>query len=158
MKQILLMRHGEAQDPSPGMSDFDRALTKKGRQQAHDMANQLQDVLPAVDAVFCSSALRTRETLTEFYRQTIPPLYVDNLYHAPAHLLLEKIYGLEETTCFPLFIGHNPGLAQFVMTIAPGCYVFPPAAVALLTVKKEIPWYELSFQGISIEKMLYPKN
>jgi phosphohistidine phosphatase len=157
MKQILLMRHGEAQESPPGSSDFDRPLTAKGRQQAQDMANQLQDVLPAVDAVFCSPAVRTRETLAGFYTQTIVPYYVDDLYHAPMRLLLEKICELEEKVCLPLFIGHNPGLAQFVMTLAPEHHGFPPAAVALLTVKKEIPWGELSFQGMRVEKVFYPR-
>jgi len=147
MKRILLMRHGEAQESLLGINDFARPLTARGQQQAQDMAHQLQDILPEIDAVFCSPAVRTRETLANFYTHAVAPQYIDALYHAPAPVLLEKINNLEETINFPLFIGHNPGLAQLVMSLEPQCRDFPPATVALLGV---------SLQNIWVEKVFYP--
>lgn len=155
MKRLLLMRHGEAQESLSGMNDFARPLIAKGQQQVQDMAYQLRDILSEVDAVFCSPAVRTRETLANFYSYTVSPQYIDALYYASMQLLLEKMADLEETISFPLFISHNPGLAQFVMTLEPQCREFPPATVTLLGVKITT-WREIRLQNLVVEKVFYP--
>ena len=60
MKQLILLRHAEAQSQRPGLADFDRALTDHGRTQALDAADCLHRLAVRIDALLASPALRAR--------------------------------------------------------------------------------------------------
>lgn len=56
---LILWRHAEAED---GLDDSARALTKRGRKQAAQIAKWLKDRLPRVTEVLVSPAKRTVQT------------------------------------------------------------------------------------------------
>lgn len=56
---LILWRHAEAED---GFPDHDRALTDRGRQQAHRVAQWLREQLPKRHEIIASPAKRTRQT------------------------------------------------------------------------------------------------
>ena len=49
---LILWRHAEAQEPEEGMSDLDRALTRRGQQQASRMAanGQMKHLMGITDS------------------------------------------------------------------------------------------------------------
>lgn len=63
MAVVMILRHAKAVSAGTGMRDFDRPLAERGVLQAGLVGRHLieQDFLP--DAILCSSALRTRQTL-----------------------------------------------------------------------------------------------
>jgi phosphohistidine phosphatase len=60
--ELILWRHADAEDPI-GISDEERALTKKGLRQAARMAEWLRPRLEGDWRVLVSTARRARETL-----------------------------------------------------------------------------------------------
>lgn len=68
MKQLILIRHGEA-GFSDGV-DFQRQLTARGKENLVKLGETLSDREIKVDLLYCSSATRTRET-AEILKQYI---------------------------------------------------------------------------------------
>src|SRR5271154_5309628 len=66
MRFLTIVRHAKAEKASPGQSDFDRALTERGRtqcQQLRDWATSEDDLAKfGPTTALVSSATRTRET------------------------------------------------------------------------------------------------
>lgn len=60
--QLLLLRHGIAEDGHARLSDFDRALTAKGRAELAHIARGLQRLKIAPDAILSSPLVRARQT------------------------------------------------------------------------------------------------
>jgi len=59
---LILWRHAEAHEPSPGEDDLSRSLTPRGERQALRMANWLERQLPEGTRILCSPAKRTEQT------------------------------------------------------------------------------------------------
>ncbi|MDR0747868.1 MAG: histidine phosphatase family protein [Helicobacteraceae bacterium] len=111
MKTILFIRHAKS-ERSQFASDFERALTERGQEDAKRAAIRLpKEFLP--DRIITSTALRARQT-AEIFAQILKRedrLTIDDaIYDADDYLpIVQKIddwYG----TVF--FVGHNPTIAQ----------------------------------------------
>ena len=62
MKKIFLIRHAKSSWNDPDLSDLDRPLNRRGKENAPMMAKRMSLNWSPPEAVFCSPALRTRET------------------------------------------------------------------------------------------------
>lgn len=62
MQQLLLIRHGIAEDAAPGQRDADRALTARGRERTGAVAADLAGFVERLDRLVSSDLLRARET------------------------------------------------------------------------------------------------
>lgn len=67
MANLILWRHAEAEDGSVSGKDIDRALTRRGRKDAVNMAKWLAQHLPANTALLCSPARRCLETASALH-------------------------------------------------------------------------------------------
>ena len=59
---LLLLRHGIAEEPRPGLADGDRALTERGRIRTRSVLDQLVALGLTADRLLCSPLLRARQT------------------------------------------------------------------------------------------------
>lgn len=111
---ILLWRHAEAEDTTP---DLDRALTKRGRQQAQAMAGWLDRHLAADARILVSPALRAQQTAKALGRgfETVPEIAPQ----AGAEALLEAA-GWPQGEGMVLLVGHQPTLGQAVSLLLCG--------------------------------------
>jgi phosphohistidine phosphatase SixA len=114
--QIVLMRHGKAENSQMGQRDHDRALATRGMLNAADQAREFR---PATgDGMIVSDALRTRQTADALFsawsdlgeadlpnRRDTPQGYL-----APANQWLDLI-AMETTSKRLWIIGHNPGIS-----------------------------------------------
>ena len=80
VRTLVLLRHGKSAYP-PDVGDHDRPLAPRGVREAGLAGDWLRANVPAVDAVLCSTATRTRETLAGTGVDA-PVHYVDRLYGA----------------------------------------------------------------------------
>ncbi|MGN6469401.1 MAG: SixA phosphatase family protein [Rhizobiaceae bacterium] len=122
MSRLYLLRHAKAGWAEPGMRDFDRPLTDRGKQDAAaiGMAMRASGFIP--DLVLCSTAKRARETW-ECTARTIgpvpaPPVFVDGLYScdAPGYLsIVRKTSGDPPSL---LLVGHNPMIEDVAVACA----------------------------------------
>jgi phosphohistidine phosphatase len=113
MKRIILMRHGQAEVGSDGMSDFERSLTAKGRNVSRLMARKLRGKIKDPGILVTSPAFRALETAIIFAREYgISPekiILKNSIYSKFDHSALMEILKetAEEVDTITLF-GHNP--------------------------------------------------
>ncbi|MFT4088585.1 MAG: histidine phosphatase family protein [Gordonia sp. (in: high G+C Gram-positive bacteria)] len=136
---LVLLRHGKSGYPT-GVIDYDRPLAPRGERQAALAGQWLRDEGLSVDAVLCSGARRTRETLART-AITAPTQYLDDLYGASASSILETIRVHAPASAETLLVvGHVPGMPATALTLDPDGDVpdFPTSAYAVLSVG--LPW------------------
>ena len=135
MKQIILMRHAEAEPERGIASDFERALTEAGREMARRTAQLLRENGIRLCRIIESSADRTTQTeeivQAEFGR-SLPLILRDELYHADASLYLSVAAqeASDEDSCL-LIVGHNPGMAELMMSCSLRSLSVPPSTAAV---------------------------
>ncbi|HTW73800.1 MAG TPA: histidine phosphatase family protein [Steroidobacteraceae bacterium] len=160
MRELLLLRHAEAQPARPDLPDFDRRLTARGRAQARQAARRLAAAAARPGVLLASPAARTRET-AEIVAAGIgyaggirqPPA----LYLASAPVLLSALRGCEDEVPTLLLVGHNPGLCALARELAQallgGTLELGLGALCRLTV--DVPaWRELTAQAVSAVSLL----
>ena len=79
-RTLVLMRHAKSDYPD-GVSDHRRPLAPRGEREAALAGDWIRANLSPVEAVLCSSATRTRQTL-ERSGITAPATFSDRLYEA----------------------------------------------------------------------------
>jgi phosphohistidine phosphatase len=128
-RHLVLMRHAETEPARPGRRDLDRRLTETGLAQAAAAGRWLKDRYP-VDAILCSPAVRTRETLAELGVGSTAE-FPDWLYDAGGDTILDGIRRLPEPAGTALVVGHAPGVPAVAHELAdPGSS--DPAALAVI--------------------------
>ena len=113
-RTLLLLRHAKSDYPD-GVADHDRPLAPRGVREAGLAGDWIRTNAPAVDAVLCSTATRTRETLART-RIDAPTEFVDRLYDSTPGLTLDVINGLNTRFDFDvktlLVVGHEPTTSE----------------------------------------------
>ena len=114
---LILWRHAEAEDPGPGQSDLERALTAKGQKQARRMGLWLASQLPDSCRVLSSPALRTLQTVEALGRKY--KIHADIAPGAdPDDILAAANWpGAKESV---LIVGHQPTLGQTAALLMTG--------------------------------------
>lgn len=120
-RDVILLRHAHAEAQAAGQSDFDRPLSRLGREQMVAVADWLR-THPRPTLTLCSPALRTQQTLA-LLEERLGPLHArmePAIYEAsPGTLLalLDQALGTAERV---LLVGHNPGLESAVALLSDG--------------------------------------
>lgn len=141
-RTLLLMRHAKSDYP-PGVADHDRPLAPRGIREAGLAGDWLRANVPAIDAVLCSTATRTRQTLANT-RIGAPVRYSDRLYGATPGTMIEEINTVGEEVETLLVVGHEPTMSAVALGLAGSgtdtaaaeriSVKFPTSAIAVLTV------------------------
>lgn len=121
MPELLLLRHAKSDWGQPGLDDFDRCLSSRGRRAAPRMGRYLQAQGLQPDLILCSSARRAKETLGLVLTALAsePQIsYLKTLYLAPPSRLLTILRRQSPNTGRLLLIGHNPGLQHLALELA----------------------------------------
>ncbi len=126
MKDLFLMRHGEAQNGSSTVPDQLRALTPQGRQTC---IQQAKKVHPQKDhRLVASSAIRTIQTaglITEVWTEAgtgeVPTIEIEERgYLAEPSVLMDITATSDERFRGLWIVGHNPGISALVSVLAGG--------------------------------------
>ena len=116
---VIVMRHAKAAVESTNGTDFGRALTARGRDDASRMGRWLQAQCPEIGIALASPALRTRETLlavmSAWRGENAPPevRWEPEMYLAELPTLLGLV--AQEAARPLLLVGHNPGFEELVL-------------------------------------------
>lgn len=102
------MRHGKSGYPE-GVADHDRPLAPRGLREATLAGEWLRETQPRIDAVLCSTAQRTRETLAATGVDA-PVTFEKSIYEATPHTLIELAQLADPAIRTLLIIGHSPGM------------------------------------------------
>lgn len=138
-RELLLLRHANAEAQGAGQSDFDRPLSRLGCEQSAAVANWLKNQ-PRPQLTLCSPSLRTQQTLAVL-EERLGPLHArmePAIYEASPGTLLALLDGAlaAEGIDRVLLVGHNPGLESAVALLSDGrsnnARGMPTAAIAHL--------------------------
>jgi phosphohistidine phosphatase len=167
-RTLLLLRHAKSAWPQ-GVADHERPLAPRGEREARLAGDWLRAHAPAVDAVLCSTATRTRETLARI-RIDAPVNYVDRLYDATPGAMIAEINSVEsrfgpdvETL---LVIGHEPTMSSAALGLATAdgsnttaaeriSTKFPTSAIAVLRTGQT--WDQLRLSGAALVGFHVPR-
>lgn len=133
--ELILWRHAEAEDPRPGMSDYDRALTSRGEKQAKDMAHWLRAHLPKHCRILASPAKRTQQT-AQALRLAFATEPAIGTGASPADLL--RVAGWPDADDTVVLVGHQPTLGQtaaLLLTGGPLDWTFQKAGIWWMRVR-----------------------
>jgi phosphohistidine phosphatase len=118
MKQIFLLRHAKSDWSTLGQQDFERPLVKRGINDALLISQYIQDKKHSVDAVFCSSAVRTKETFDlcahSFNFSIEKATYLDELYFGSVDKAIKLIKGQNNDLSSVLLVGPQSNHAYFI--------------------------------------------
>ncbi|MGV0794793.1 SixA phosphatase family protein [Mycolicibacterium sp. XJ1819] len=160
-RTLLLLRHAKSDYPS-GVADHERPLAPRGVREAALAGDWLRAHAPAVDAVLCSTATRTRETLARTGIDA-PADYVDRLYDATPGTVIDVINGVQSRFDHEvdtlLVIGHEPAISAVALGLAAAdsgtnaaaeriSTKFPTSAIAVL--HTDLPWDRLTLSSATL--------
>lgn len=147
-RTLVLMRHGKSGYPE-GTPDHDRPLAERGQREAALAGAWITDTLGGVDAVICSTATRTRQTLVATGIDAATT-FEELIYGASPEEIIEEIARTDDSVATLLVVGHAPGIPFTALELAEATgseaaieigRKFPTSALAVLTV--DVPWSEI---------------
>ncbi len=162
MKTLYLVRHAKSSWKHPDLSDFERPLNNRGRNDIPRISKKLQDMNIFPDIIISSPANRAATTARKIAEILGYPLgdiqYNDLIYEASVQVLYKIISTLEENYSSVMLVGHNPGmtflansLSNHSITNLPTCGVF---AIEL----PKSPWNEINEDSGIMKFFEYPKK
>jgi len=145
MRSLYILRHGTAEWTSPG-GDHARPLQDRGRTEARKVGLHLSRHDEAPDVVFCSSAVRARET-TEIAKEAgewqAEIHLLEALYEAATSVVAQIVRTADPRFERVLVCGHQPTLGMLIgeltRSVAPD---FSAGALARIDLERE-EWSEL---------------
>ncbi|KAA8495565.1 hypothetical protein FVE85_1720 [Porphyridium purpureum] len=161
---LAIMRHAKCEEESATsqVRDFDRTLSENGRTDATSTGEQLRDLGWIPDAVLCSGAARTRQTMDLLLQvfddptsdaglKKIPSLVDDDMYFAMDEKEIRGIFDREHVAAQlasgsrVVLVGHNPGIERLVEALTGVKVHLRQASAALLHLQPDFS--ELDAQG-----------
>ena len=160
MKRLWLLRHLKSSWDEPGLADHDRPLAPRGRKAGKDVRQWAADHDVRPDLVLCSTAVRTRATFDLVAPALGTPVveFEGGIYHAWEADLVERLRVVAPDYEGVLMIGHNPGLHELAMLLAPpGPSAFPTGALAELRLGVD-DWKDLQPGGAELVQLVIPRE
>lgn len=133
MKELLVLRHAKSDHSNPGLRDHERPLNARGRKAAPRVGNLLVAADLRPDLLLCSTAVRAMETaalVAEAAELHMKTEFVDELYLASAHTILDTVTTRGGDAQRVLTVGHNPGMEDVLDLLGLGMLEMPTAALA----------------------------
>ncbi|MEU2602297.1 SixA phosphatase family protein [Streptomyces hirsutus] len=167
-RRLVVLRHAKSAWPE-GVSDRDRPLAARGERDAPAAGRAIADTVGPPGLALCSTAVRARRTweLAAAEWDTPPPVrYESRLYAAEVPGLLAVLREAPAEVGTLLLIGHNPGLADLVLTLAGDGAddtldrvrtKFPTSAVAVLS-WRGADWSDLAPGAALLTAMTVPRG
>ena len=126
-RTLVLLRHAKAETPGE-LPDFERRLTTRGESDADAAGSWLADERLHPDLVFCSPAMRTRQTwqgVSIALAQATPGggapevRYEQGLYGGGRTEVLDLLRTVSDEVRTVLVVGHNPTVSQVSYLLLP---------------------------------------
>lgn len=168
-RTLLLLRHAKSSYPE-GVADHERPLAERGAREAGLAGDWLREHAPVIDAVLCSTATRTRQTLARTGIDA-PTRYLDSLYDSTPGITLDVINraadlfdGEVDHIGTLLVVGHEPTTSSLALGLAADgnpadidrmAMKYPTSAIAMLHTTQ--PWDRLELQGATLAAFHVPR-
>jgi phosphohistidine phosphatase len=162
MKYLYLIRHAKSSHEEPGITDFERTLTEKGKADALMMGENLHKKDCRIEALLCSPAKRTKKTSLLFAEGLKMPKdaiqYEEDLYLASAETIEKVILHYMGKASNLALVGHNPGITDFVNSLCKDVHIDNMPTGSVFAIRTEIQeWNQFSTAAKEFLFFLQPK-
>lgn len=155
MKFLFLLRHAHSEKING--KDFNRPLSIEGLGKCKEIADNLQNknfdsipLLSLIEEIICSSAIRTKQTAENIFRNSkIKISYDDLLYKGEASYIHELISLSDNNINGLLIIGHNPAIAQFCLELDQSVPEFLPGSLAIFRCTND-NWQKINSSNVKL--------
>jgi phosphohistidine phosphatase len=145
MKTLLILRHAKSSWNNSQLSDYERPLNSRGKQDAPRVGQLLRDEELVPDLIITSSAeraLKTAEAVADASGFENEIKYTRHLYHAAPEQYIEVLQEVGGDYERVMVVGHNPGIEYLVELLTDVGERMPTAALAQVDLPIE-QWAEL---------------
>ena len=162
MKTLYLLRHAKSSWSFDELSDQERPLNDRGRDDAPVMGQALAKRHICPDVIVSSPAVRAMSTAVLVAREMQYPhdkiVVEPGIYGADVNDLLAIIKGLPDGAGTVLLVGHNPTITETANVLSPSSLnEMPTAAVVCLRFTCE-HWAEVNKANAEFYFYDYPRN
>jgi phosphohistidine phosphatase len=124
MKTLTIVRHAKSSWKNTSLPDRDRPLSRRGENDAPEMARRIAAAGIRPSLIVSSPAKRAWKTAKIIARELGYPLEFlqreDDLYLASVNKILDVLVAQDERFNNIMLFGHNPGLTDFANYLVPG--------------------------------------
>ncbi|MEX2567489.1 MAG: histidine phosphatase family protein [Cyclobacteriaceae bacterium] len=156
VKELLLLRHGEAEIANSQNEDVFRKLTPPGEKRIERLANSLKSRGQRVDQIIHSQAVRCVKTaaimglILESSELVPSPL----IYRAGYPELLDLINGLPDKIQKVMLVGHNPTISYMATYLTNDQHVLLSPGMMVRIHFTGISWDQVSKGSGNLEEIL----
>jgi phosphohistidine phosphatase len=167
--RLIILRHAKSEKAAPGMSDRDRGLNARGRNDAQRVGAYLAHHALLPDRAIVSCARRTRETwdhLASALPEPPPVSYEERLYNAGPDSILKVVKEASRSAPTLIVIGHNPGLHECTLALIAAGDIearerlsegLPTSGLVVIDFTGD-DWRKLHPQGGRLERFVTPRS
>ena len=116
MRELFILRHAKSSWDDPSLSDFDRPLNRRGKEDAPKMGERLAKMGIRPDLIVASPAKRAKKTAKivaeKLGYDESKIVWERGIYEASPQTLLYLVCQLPESAKRVMIVGHNPGLTM----------------------------------------------
>lgn len=159
MKRVLLMRHAKSDWSNKNLSDHQRPLNNRGKNDAPKMALEIAERGIFPELILVSDSLRTRNTweMIQDYFPSSQTVFIPELYHASSSEIVNILSGVDDLIDNVMIIGHNPGITTAFYDIAKvRIDNVPTSGVGCIRLVSE-KFKDILSSGNELEYFIYPK-
>ena len=135
MKTLILIRHAKSNWDNVLLTDFERPLNDRGKNDAPVMAKRVKDRKVKIDRFISSPAKRAKKTasifMDEYGMKEKDLVLLPSLYEASVNNFYDAVENINDKDDAVALFSHNPGITDFVNTLTeknidnmPTCGVF----------------------------------
>jgi phosphohistidine phosphatase len=152
MKKLIFVRHARAEDPTTGITDFDRSLTTKGKVISRQMAQRFREKENNPGLMVTSPAFRATETAfifaNEFGIKLDSVKINSNLYFkATIKNLFEMLAQIDDSIDTITLFGHNPAFTEMPDRLSKsGCEFLTKTSIVCLSFQTK------SWSGVKLDE------
>ena len=158
VRNILLIRHAEAQFQSETNSDFDRKLSHNGENQAIMLGQYINQLPFTLNAVYTSPSKRTLQTVMHFIKPLEPkPRIMDaeELYEPTLNVLKAALARFDNQFENLAIVAHNPAMAGLFTHLCSEIRDYSPGTCAWLSIEADT-WDEVTGGACELKDFYVP--
>lgn len=162
VKDLYLIRHGQAEPQSANTKDVERQLTSKGYQDASKIGLYLKGKEFVPDIIIHSNSARTTETVNRINEQLgVDADHIESsedIYEASARIILRVLSEIPAELRSAILVGHNPGITYIAEYIT-GADIGHVGTGGIVHIK--IPftsWSEISEKNCDFIEYISPED
>ena len=121
MRELFILRHAKSSWDDPTLSDFDRPLNRRGKEDSPLMGEYLSKIGIKPDLIVSSPAKRAKKTAKivaeKLGLKSKEIEFYETIYEASVQSLLYLVCQFPDSVKRVMLVGHNPGLTQLANTL-----------------------------------------